>query len=263
VAAALLVSLVSAAGAVPPDVTIPDHAVWDRLLKQYVNENYRVDYARLQQEALPGLDGYLAELAKVDYSSLSASEQKAFLINDYNALTVRWILHYYPLRSIWATPDPFKKARHTLGGRLVSLDDIESLLRQTGDPRIHAALVCAARSCPPLRREAYSGTQIESQLEDNTRRWLADPGLNRFDAGGRADVSPIFKWYREDFESQPAGLAGFLKKYAPQPAGGNGQEKDFDIHFNEYNWGLNDRSDLGKDHSGFDLVIDKIRSWFR
>jgi hypothetical protein len=238
-------------------------AVWDRLLKQYVNESYRVDYARLKQEALPDLDGYLAVLAQTSYSSLPAPEYKAFLINAYNALTVRWILQHYPVRSIWATPDPFKRARHTLGGRTLSLDETESLLRKTGDLRIHAALVCAARSCPPLRREAYTGANIERQLEDNTRHWLADPTLNHFEPHGRADISPIFKWYRGDFDAQPGGLTGFLKKHAPKPAAGDIQGKDLDIHFNDYNWGLNDQSDLGKDHSTFDLAIDKIKSWFR
>ncbi len=257
-----LLLLVSPSRAAPDQATA-SHTVWDQLLGRYVNEDHRVDYAGLKRDGLPEIDGYLTHLAAVDYPSLPAPQYKAFLINAYNALTVRWILNHYPVSSIWATPNPFKKARHTLGRRLISLDEIESLLRQTGDPRIHAALVCAARSCPPLRREAYTGARVDRQLEDNTRRWLADPALNHFDANGRADVSPIFQWYRKDFEDHPGGLAGFLKKHAPVPAGGDIQNKDLKIHFNEYRWGLNDQSDLGEDYSNFNLVVDKIKSWFR
>ena len=64
-------------------------------------------------------------------------------------------------------------------------------------PRIHAAPVCAARSCPPLGREACVADRLDEQLDNNVREWLANPTLNRFDPSrAEAKVSPIFNWYR-------------------------------------------------------------------
>ena len=137
------------------------HSAWDALLKRYVNDQSRVDYQHWKQEAVADLDAYLKQLAEPWPQGIAANEKKAALINAYNALTDRWILHNYPVRSTWATKDPFTAKRHVVDGHKVSLDDIESQLRGMGDPRIHAALVCAARSCPPLRREAYTGNELD------------------------------------------------------------------------------------------------------
>jgi Protein of unknown function, DUF547 len=240
------------------------HSSWDVLLKNYVNEQSRVDYRRLAAENLPQLDAYLAELARPGAAALDPAESKALLINAYNALTVRWILEYFPVPSIWSTPDPFKKVRHTLGGKRVSLDQIEAMLRAMGDPRVHAALVCAARSCPPLRREAYTAERMDEQLDDNTRRWLANPELNRFDAkSGEAQVSPIFQWYRDDFNTYPGNLDGFLKHYAPAGFGQALGDRKLEIRFAKYDWGLNDQGDLGENYSSWRMGLDWLRNLFR
>jgi hypothetical protein len=241
-----------------------DHSRWDALLKNYVNEQSRVDYRRLGSDGLPQLDAYLAELGRPGTAPPDPGESKALLINAYNALTVRWILQHYPVSSIWSTPEPFKKVRHTLGGRQVSLDQIESILREMGDPRIHAALVCAARSCPPLRREAYTAERIDEQLDDNTRRWLANPELNRFDLKtAEAQVSSIFKWYRDDFKAYPRGLDGFLAHYAPDEDRRALADRKLKTRFLDYDWGLNDQSDVGKNYSLFRLGLDWLKNVFR
>jgi Protein of unknown function, DUF547 len=241
-----------------------DHSSWDALLKNYVNEQSRVDYRRLAAESLPQLDAYLAELARPAAAALDPAESKALLINAYNALTVRWILQYYPVRSVWSTPDPFKKARHKLGGRTVSLDQIETMLRALGDPRIHAALVCAARSCPPLRREAYRAERLDEQLDDNTRRWLANPELNRFDAQhAAAELSAIFQWYGEDFTNYPGRLEGFLQHNAPEEFRRALGDRTLKISFVEYDWGLNDQGDLGENYSSWRMGLDWLRNLFR
>jgi hypothetical protein len=139
-----------------------DAAPWHALLKEFVNAQRRVDYARLKREGSGRLKDYTSTLAEVGNQPPSADQEKALLINAYNAFTVQWVLDNNPIESIWSTSAPFTEARHWLGGKSVSLDQIESQLRVMGDPRIHAALVCAARSCPPLRREAYVAEHLGS-----------------------------------------------------------------------------------------------------
>jgi Protein of unknown function, DUF547 len=266
--AALLAYTVSLAGplvcAEALRLAAVDHSQWDALLKNYVNEQSRVDYRRLASEGLPQLDAYLAEVARPGTAVLDPAESKAVLINAYNALTMRWILQYYPVPSIWSTPDPFKKVRHTVGGKQVSLDEIESMLREMGDPRIHAALVCAARSCPPLRREAYAAVRIDEQLDDSTRRWLANPELNRFDGTtAEVQVSPIFKWYGDDFRAYSGNLDGFLKHYTTGEVRQALGDRKLQIKFLDYDWGLNDQSDLGKNYSWYRLGLDWLKNLFR
>lgn len=228
---------------------VADPAAWDALLQRYVNEEHRVDYARWHKQDIPALDAYIAQLAAPWPRDLSVNDQKAALINSYNALTIRWILTHYPVASIWKTKKPFREARHTINGEKVSLDALETRLRKTGDARIHAALVCAARACPPLRREAYTADRLNEQLDANTRAWLADPKLNTFEPSGKADVSMIFKWYRNDFPD----LARFLAEFAPTGA------KPARITHKSYHWGLNDASPLGENY-GTSFYLDALRN---
>lgn len=240
-----------------------DDSPWDALLKEFVNTQHRVDYARLKKEGSGRLKEYLASLGEVGNQPLRANEKKALLINTYNAFTIHWVLENYPIQSIWSTSAPFKQARHKLAGEDVSLDEVESKLRTMGDPRIHAALVCAARSCPPLRREAYVAERLDEQLDDNVREWLANPSLNRFHPEqGKAEISPIFKWYHEDFDAYPGGLEDFLRKYAPPQIVKALGDRHLEIQFQDYDWGLNDQAEVGRDYSGLRFKVDWIRNWF-
>ncbi|MDE3180234.1 MAG: DUF547 domain-containing protein [Acidobacteriota bacterium] len=244
--------------ALPP----PNPGPWDALLKDFVNQQHRVAYSRLKRDGLERLKAYLAHLAQPAKRSLPPGEKKALLINAYNAFTVDWIVGNYPTASIWETPSPFTVARFTLGGRKVSLDQIEAALRSMGDPRIHGALVCAGRSCPPLRREAYVANRLNQQLDDNVREWLADKSLNRFyPKQGKAEISSIFKWDARDFGTFPGGLLGFLRKYAPPGAVPEAGNRKVTISYLPYNWGLNDQSSLGKNYSPLDAAIAWLKNW--
>ncbi|HET7215161.1 MAG TPA: DUF547 domain-containing protein [Terriglobia bacterium] len=241
-----------------------DPTPWEEILLQYVNHQHLVDYARLKQQDWKKLRDYVASLSRQGSQPLSPDAKKALLINAYNAMTMEWIVENYPVKSIWNTSRPFKARRFRLAGEAVSLDEIETRLREMRDPRIHAALVCASLSCPPLRREAYTAANIGQQLDSNVREWLAITALNRFDLKNRvATVSPIFKWYDKDFEAYPGQLRGFLIKFAPPAATEELREGNFAIRYATYHWGLNDQSGRGKGYATFDLGINWLENWFR
>ena len=253
--ALLLTFMCQAAPARGQDRFDQDHTAFSLALGKFV-ENGRVDYASLAENR-EGLDGYLSSLEDVPESRFSAwgePDRIAFLINLYNAVTLRLILDHYPVKSIkdiggwFSTPWEAPAAR--LWGRQVTLDMIEHgiLRKQYSEPRIHAALVCAAMGCPPLRSEAYAGRLLEEQLNSQTRRFLAIPTQNRVDrAAGVVYLSPVFKWYRGDFEKNGGGVLGFLRPYWPEQAA-----RDFDngrewrIKYTYYNWALNgmERKDI-------------------
>jgi hypothetical protein len=250
--------------AAPVSVEAPagiDHTAWDRLLKTYVNERGLVAYAKWKASSadLRALDAYLEQFEPAPRPPAAGDEKAAALINLYNALTMRWVLQNYPTDSIRALDDSFGKQRHLVGGRKVSLDDIEhgTLRPQTGY-RVHAALVCAARSCPPLQRSAFTGPKLDTQLDFAFREWLAREDLNQFDPQRRsAKISSIFKWFAEDFE-KAGGVKKILARHGPKAASG-----DEEISHLPYHWGLNDQGGKGADYTRGKMLRDNVTNFFR
>lgn len=240
-----------------------DHDAWNRLLAQHVRwspEGHAstVDYRGMKVDQSK-LQSYLSALSAVQrktFDGWSRETQLAFLINAYNAYTVQLILTRYPdvksikdLGSLFQSP--WEKAFVPLLGQTRSLDDIEhGLIRGSGryrDPRVHFAVNCASIGCPALRPEAYLPTRLDAQLEDQARRFLGDRSRNRV-SGDELIVSPIFKWYREDFEQGFRGdksLPDFLARYADVLGLSVAQTHDLHtgrmaITFDGYDWHLND-----------------------
>jgi pyrimidine-specific ribonucleoside hydrolase len=256
-----LLGLIAPPGAAPDKVKAFDDSIWNELARKYINTDFRVDYRALAAREAGRLDTYLQQFARKWPPDLTQAEQKAALINAYNAFTVHWILSNYPVQSIWKTKHPFTAARNALDGGQVSLDQIESRLRAMGDPRIHAALVCASRSCPPLRREAYAAARIDQQLDDNFRTWLANKSLNVFSPQKRtASVSMIFKWYANDFRKAAGSVEKILARYAPAGTGDFLLAPGSRLEYKTYHWGLNDASSLGSDYSRAAFYWDALRN---
>ncbi len=228
----LLAAWLPAAGLAAP-MQVPagiDHAPYDRLLKKYVNDRGLVNYRGWKENAgdLQALRAYTTQFAAKGETTDAAS-----LIDAYNALTIQWVLDNYPVKSIKATDSPWKAKRHRIGGREVSLDEIEhDTLRPQVGYRTHAVLVCAAKSCPPLRAEAYTAEKLDEQLDDAMRRWLGREDLNRFlPAEKRVELSKIFSWYGKDFDN----LRAVLAKYGPMEC------PDCRISHRSYDWALNEQ----------------------
>jgi Protein of unknown function, DUF547 len=74
------------------------------------------------------------------------------------------------------------------------------LRRDFHDPRVHMVLVPASMAGPMLRNEPYEGTRLDAQLDDQARKFLADPRHFRIDRTRKeVRVSEIFRWYADDF----------------------------------------------------------------
>jgi len=220
-----------------------DHAPYERLLQKYVNDRGLVDYKawKASAEALQALHEYTAKFASGGPFA-TGTEKAASLINAYNALTLQWILDSYPVKSIKDTSNPWGAKRHPVGGRVISLDEIEQdTLRPQVGFRTHAVLVCAARSCPPLWNHAYSADKLDEQLDDRMRAWLARNDLNHFvPAEKRVELSKILSWYGKDFEKAEGGLGAVLAKYAPAQYA-DFLKSDYRLGYASYNWSLNEQ----------------------
>ncbi len=241
------------------------HAAWSGLLKKNVvllngGQATQVRYAGMAADRA-ALRAYLAALSGVNAAAFDAftkAQQMAFLINAYNAYTVELILTAYPkLASIKELgsllQSPWKKEFVPLLGKTFSLDGIEhDQLRQRGrfdDPRVHFAVNCASIGCPALREEAFVPERLEAQLEEQTRRFMADRSRNRWNATKQQiEVSKIFDWYGEDFRLGHKGIASLpamLARYADQLADAPADRERIramkaPVAFLDYDWKLND-----------------------
>ena len=134
------------------------------------------------------------------------------------------------------------------------LNAIENeMIRKPGnfnEPRIHFALNRASIGCPALRNRAYSGMELEQQLEAATRAFLSDRSRNRVnEEAEKLEVSKIFDWYREDFERGWRGWSGLVQFFAHyrDSLADTLRAKELlasensHIQFLEFNWMLNEK----------------------
>ncbi|WP_022835522.1 DUF547 domain-containing protein [Salisaeta longa] len=242
------------APAVGRPATTIDHAPFTRLLQAYVDSSGRVDYAGLRQVQQTTLAPYLQVLARADTSHMSRAQQLAFWINAYNALTLRLVLRHYPITSLRDLPPsntagrthgPFERTVGRVAGAPRSLNEIEHGIIRTrfSEPRIHFALVCAAMSCPPLRRRAYTAARLDAQLAAQAQRFLRDSTKNRIPRPSVSDtlqLSKLFLWFQEDFGGSPAAVQRFLAPYMRGPRRAALRKARYTVTYRPYDWSLND-----------------------
>ncbi len=238
-ALALVLALAVPAGAADRD------APYAALLAAHVRGGV-VDYAGLKKDEAR-LSAYLDALAAVDPAALSRQDRFAYYVNVYNAWTLKLILEHYPgIRSIKEAGSllrsPWKRALVRLWAGTVSLDDVEhGILRpEFRDPRVHFAVNCASKSCPPLADAPYAGETLDAALDAAARNFVNDPA-NTFFGDGTLHVSRIFDWYAEDFGG-PEGVWAFIRRFAAPPlAGAMDAAGRRDLAYTPYDWSLNGR----------------------
>ncbi|MGB4056690.1 MAG: DUF547 domain-containing protein, partial [Alphaproteobacteria bacterium] len=159
-------------------------------------------------------------------------------INAYNLLTIDLIVKNNDVKSIkdlgTLLQSPWKAHSWQVAGNAYTLDKIEhGVLRKMHDPRIHMAIVCASLSCPDLRNEVYQEKTLDSQLDDQVRKFLSNSTKGMKESASGVTLSPIFKWFAEDFGGDK-GVLAFVKKYKPDIS-----ESGTIIDYFDYDWNLN------------------------
>ena len=226
------------------------HVPFTVLLRDNVR-NDLVDYdafAKAQE-----FQQYLHNLDAARLESMSKDERLAFWINAYNAYTIQLINQHKERESIrninmflgvLRGKRPWKEEIVRGAGRFLSLDEVlNKIIRvEFKEPRIHMALVGAAISSPPLRGEAYEGSKLEQQLDDQTRTFLRErQTANRLDLGNSIlNLSPIFDWNRADFGKTNEAIIRFVAPYF----NGRGEKAAFaasrlTLEFTDFDWALN------------------------
>ena len=210
---------------------------YNKLLVKYVTPA-GIKYREWKSTAadMQALQSVVDEIAKENISSLDKKSQLAFYVNAYNAWILHEALEKYPTKSVKDTLYTFfTSKRIKVAGEEMSFNRLEKdIIRpKFGDARIHFALNCASRSCPPLIREAYRGDKIDEQFERVSKGFVnSDKGVLFSAEKKTAELSTIFDWYKDDFKE---GVIEFINKRRAAPI-----PKDAKISYQKYDWDLNE-----------------------
>ena len=214
---------------------------YDELLKKYVADG-GVRYAPWKANAkdMAAINNVVTAIGNSNPRELDQKEQLAFYINAYNAWTIKLVLDKYPIDSIREHSPLFGvfTGKHIrVAGERMSLRHLENeiIRKKFKDPRIHFAINCGSKSCPPLSAKSFDGEKLNQQLNAQTKAFtLSSLGVQTSPDGKKAKVSSIYKWYDDDFK-QAGGTREFINKVRPDdlPA-------DAKVEYQKYDWSLNE-----------------------
>ena len=180
-------------------------------------------------------------IKSADMDQLGRDDRLAFLINSYNAFTIKLLTENYPIASIKDIPDAdrWDGVRWNLAGKTVSLNQIEHKYVRPNfkEARIHFALVCGAIGCPPLRNEAYIGEKLEEQLAGQLTYALNHATWFQYDKqNNQVGLTKLFDWYGGDFKQIDGTIFDFIRNHSDKLAG----VESPNVKWLDYNWNLND-----------------------
>ncbi len=198
-------------------------------------KNGKVAYSDINKDQST-LDELLKIAEGISIEASDAKNYQAFWINAYNLGVIKGIIDNYPTKSPLDDGGFFDKTTYSLGGKKITLNDIEhELLRaKFKDARFHFVLVCGALGCPPLISKAYMPDTLETQLEAQTKKALNGNFLKVNAKKKKVQASEIMKWYKEDFTMNGITEIDFINKYRTEKIPDN-----FKLNYFSYNWSLN------------------------
>jgi len=207
-------------------------------------------------------------------STLSSQEKIPFFLNLYNALVIHGYIEYGLPRKIISRLQFYQTVSYKIGSDIFSLEDMEhgvlrcnrkspvpfflnpqfspkdpklqfTLPEADFDPRIHFALVCGAKSCPPIR--IFSTSNLNKGLHLAARLFCNDDSNVKISEKNRlVELSEIFKWYETDFGSNKFSMLSFLHQFLEEPKSSSLNQllltfnkHDVHISYLPYNWDLN------------------------
>ncbi|MGC1204176.1 MAG: DUF547 domain-containing protein [Flavobacteriaceae bacterium] len=206
----------------------------DVFFKANVN-NGKVAYSKIHASQ-DELNSILKIAEGISVLKNDADNYQAFWINAYNLSVIKGIIDNYPTKSPLDNKGFFDKTTYRLGGKKITLNDIEHKLLRGNfkDARFHFVLVCGAVGCPPLIDKAYLPETLDLQMEKQTKMALNGPFLKVNTKKKRVEASQIMEWYKEDFTMNNKSEIDFINTYRTEKIPNN-----FKLSYFPYNWTVN------------------------
>jgi len=205
----------------------------DAFFSTYV-KNGKVAYAQLHKNPAD-LDALIQLAETITVNETDADNYQAFWINAYNLATIKGIVDNYPIQSPLDKNGFFDKIAYNLGGKHITLNDIENKLLRAkfNDARVHFVLVCGAVGCPPLINKAYKPETLDAQLTTQTQKAINGNFIKVNAKKKRVEVSQIMEWYKDDFVQNGSEI-DFLNQYRTEKI-----PSKYKLSYFQYNWALN------------------------
>jgi len=195
----------------------------------------RVTYAAIKEN--PNFLVSILQSAKnVTVLKSDTESYQAFWINTYNLLVIDGVVKNYPLKSPLDIPGFFDTIKHEVGGKSLSLNEIENIMLRAKFPteaRFHFVLVCAGLGCPPIIKMAYTPEKLNDQLQRQTVLAMNNLSFIKVDKN-KAKISQLFEWYKDDFE-QNGGVVDFINTFRTEKL-----PENIKVSYYPYDWSLNE-----------------------
>ncbi len=255
----------ASSAASPSEIAEALRKLRNQLKAEALDENGKVDYTKLRTSpTFAAMKATSGLLQAVDPGDMSDDDSRiAFWINLYNVLAIHGVLELGIRESVMEIPSFFGVVAYRVGDFVLTLDEIENgVLRRnaphpaTGgrlfgdedprlglcpshvDPRIHAALVCASTSCPPVA--FYEASKLNDRLDLASLNYVASD-VEVDDALRLVRLPITFRYYQSDF-GRIQGVRIFLLKYAQgeqRTALEAAFEAGYPFDYHRYDWSLN------------------------
>jgi len=168
----------------------------------------------------------------------------------------------YPAGSIRQIPGAFERLAHSVGGRMLTLDQIEqTILPEFNDPRVYLALGRGSVGGGRLRSEAFAAPNLEAQLASQAGECATRSQCVQVDrTADKLLVTPVFSWREKEFvaaysDKAPAAFAGrapieravlaFIEPRLLTIEREVLEKNTFTMAFQPYDWTLNDLTGRG------------------
>lgn len=226
-----------------PEVVQPKTWVddYEALLQKYVTANgVRYKAWHGSKTDLAKLATVVTSISKQSLSGKDREERLAFYLNAYNAWILHRILTDYPTDGpggggFFGRNSFFKSDDITVAGNETSFHDLENeLIRpKFNEPRIHFALNCASKSCPPLHTKAFRKQTLDATLTSLTTAFVnSRSGVSLAKDGKKVAISKIFDWYEDDFRGGPVAYINRFRKEKLSTR--------VKVSYQDYSWNLNE-----------------------
>jgi hypothetical protein len=237
----------------------------NELKQEALDERGQVDYAKLRRSSTYAeLVQTSQQLCSIDPAEISDDSTRiAFWINLYNVLAIHGVLALDIRESVMEIPSFFGVVAYRVGDYVLTLDEIENgVLRRNSphpatkahlfddddprlalcpsriEPRIHAALVCASTSCPPVA--FYDASKLDKQLDLAALNYVTSD-VEVHDENRVVRMPITFRYYESDF-GRRAGVLVFLLAHS-RGAQHQALKAAFDaryaLDYHRYDWSLN------------------------
>lgn len=242
--------------------------MWSKLESKHLNEEGMVDHATLRCDDLYWkFEVEVCEIQRVNLKIMDDVERMAYIINLYNLM----IKYAFVKVGIPATNSTratfFDDVSVNVGGDIFSFNDLEhgilrantrhpyQLTKRFGamssrkqfalkvlDSRVHFALNCGAKSCPPVKK--FTADAIDEELRIAAMAFCEDESNVAIDEEKmELHLNKILYWYQSDFARSkselPEKVLQYLRGEKKELLNKLIQQGDLSVKFLDYDWSSN------------------------